>query len=56
MTDGDAGRVVDRAVKNLVARQIQMASKMVPVRRVHDPFVLQLRIASLQFAQEHCAI
>src|SRR5947208_13650583 len=32
----NAGRIIDRAVKNLVALQLWMTSEMVPVRSIND--------------------
>ena len=49
---GDTGRVIDCAIKNLIALQFGITPEMVPVRCVDDVFILQFRIAPVEFADD----
>jgi hypothetical protein len=46
----DAGRVVDRTVVDVVARDGRALAEMIPVRRVDDVLVAQLRVAAFELA------
>src|SRR5207245_7272605 len=46
------GRIIDRAIKNLIALQLGMTPEMVPVRGVNDVFVPQFWIVPFEFAND----